>query len=45
MLAWILSSDPVTWGPEKMHTHVLFGLVARLIRKEWPLQSQLSKQQ
>lgn len=33
---------PVTWGPEKMHTHVLFGLVSRLIHKEGSLRGQLS---
>lgn len=30
-LAWILSRDPATWGPEKMH--VLFGPGSRLIWK------------
>lgn len=44
-LTQILSSDPVAWGPEKMHTHVLDGPRPWLVYEEWPLQSQLSKQQ
>lgn len=45
MLVWILSSDPVTWGPEKMHTRVQLCLGHRLTYKDGPLKSQLSKQQ